>query len=235
MHKTANVQHYFPKSMKAKVKADVHEIWQSATKKNAEKAFDLFVEKYGAKYPKAVACLETTFLDTRAAAVVDANHRRAILHRHILNFADLLRMGFRQRSAKDSEILAEHIDHSTIDGAPTGDNAIARGALLLHAELGAAVRHEHIELFKAALIQQQLYAFTRCQLPLGMLGINALLPTAKACRRAPRLQFLQNIFHGEPPILRAQHTPARDKSKDQSRKFANILHQSSCNMQICKS
>ncbi len=58
MYKTANVQNYFPKSMKAKVKADVHETWQSATKKKAEKAFDLFVEKYGAKYPKAVACLE---------------------------------------------------------------------------------------------------------------------------------------------------------------------------------
>ena len=58
VHKTANVQNYFPKSMKAKVKADVHEIWQSATEKNAEKAFDLFVEKYGPKYPKAVACLE---------------------------------------------------------------------------------------------------------------------------------------------------------------------------------
>lgn len=58
VHKTANVQNHFPKSMKAKVKADVHEIWQSATKENAEKAFDLFVEKYGSKYPKAVACLE---------------------------------------------------------------------------------------------------------------------------------------------------------------------------------
>jgi putative transposase len=58
VHKTANVQNCFPKSMKAKVKADVHEIWKSATKEMAEKACDLFAEKYEAKYPKAVACLE---------------------------------------------------------------------------------------------------------------------------------------------------------------------------------
>lgn len=58
VHKTANVQNHFPKSMKAKVKADVHEIWQSEKKQDAEKAFDLFIEKYEAKYPKAVECLQ---------------------------------------------------------------------------------------------------------------------------------------------------------------------------------
>jgi len=58
VHKTANVQNHFPKSMKAKVKADVHEIWQSEKKLDAEKAFDLFLEKYEARYPKAVECLQ---------------------------------------------------------------------------------------------------------------------------------------------------------------------------------
>ena len=44
--------------MKAKVKADVHEIWQFEKKQDAEKAFDLFLETYEPKYPKATLCLQ---------------------------------------------------------------------------------------------------------------------------------------------------------------------------------
>jgi len=58
VHKTANVLNKLPKSMQPKAKADIHEIWMAATKKEAEEAFDLFIEKYKAKYPKASKCLE---------------------------------------------------------------------------------------------------------------------------------------------------------------------------------
>jgi transposase-like protein len=57
VHKTANVLNKLPKSLQAKAKAMLHEIWMAATKADAEKAFDLFVETFGAKYPKAVECL----------------------------------------------------------------------------------------------------------------------------------------------------------------------------------
>jgi len=58
VHKTANVLDKLPKSMQAKAKADLHEIWQAPTRSEAHKAFDLFLGKYGAKYPKAAECLE---------------------------------------------------------------------------------------------------------------------------------------------------------------------------------
>ncbi len=57
VHKLANVLNKFPKSMQPAVKADLREIWQAETRAAAATAMDTFVEKYGAKYEKAVACL----------------------------------------------------------------------------------------------------------------------------------------------------------------------------------
>ncbi len=56
-HKIANVLNRFPKSMQPTVKADLREIWQAETRATAETAMDIFSEKYGAKYEKAVTCL----------------------------------------------------------------------------------------------------------------------------------------------------------------------------------
>ena len=56
-HKIANVLNKFPKSMQPTVKADLREISQAATRAAAETAVNTFVEKYGVKYEKAVACL----------------------------------------------------------------------------------------------------------------------------------------------------------------------------------
>ena len=39
-------------------KQALHEIWQAETKADAEKAFDLFIESYEAKYPKAAIFLQ---------------------------------------------------------------------------------------------------------------------------------------------------------------------------------
>ena len=40
------------------MKQALHEIWQSDTQQNAINAFDQFVAKFDAKYPKAVQCLQ---------------------------------------------------------------------------------------------------------------------------------------------------------------------------------
>lgn len=58
VHKTANVLNHLPKSVQPKAKADLHEIWQAETRESANKAFDHFLEKYGAKYPAACECLK---------------------------------------------------------------------------------------------------------------------------------------------------------------------------------
>ena len=57
VHKTANVLNKLPPGLQAKAKAMLHNIWMAETRAEAEKAFDLFVTTFEAKYPKATACL----------------------------------------------------------------------------------------------------------------------------------------------------------------------------------
>ena len=57
VHKTANVLDKMPKRLQPQAKAMLHEIWMSDTRENANRAFDLFVATYQAKYPKACECL----------------------------------------------------------------------------------------------------------------------------------------------------------------------------------
>ena len=56
-HKAGNVLNAMPKSVQAKAKGHLHDIWQAETKAEANAAFDFFVETYGVKYEKAVAKL----------------------------------------------------------------------------------------------------------------------------------------------------------------------------------
>ena len=56
-HKTANVMNYLPKGEQPRAKEALHQVWMAATRDNANLAFDLFVETYAAKYPKATNCL----------------------------------------------------------------------------------------------------------------------------------------------------------------------------------
>jgi len=58
VHKTANVLNKLPKSLQAKAKTQLHQIWQADTKAEAERHFDDFIHGYEAKYPKATQCLQ---------------------------------------------------------------------------------------------------------------------------------------------------------------------------------
>jgi len=57
VHKTANIMNYLPKSLQAKAKANLQQIWMAPTKQEAQKSFDAFISLYEAKYPKATNCL----------------------------------------------------------------------------------------------------------------------------------------------------------------------------------
>ncbi len=57
VHKTANVLNKVPKSIQPQVKHDLREIWTAPDRATAETAVDIFAEKYGPKYDKAVQCL----------------------------------------------------------------------------------------------------------------------------------------------------------------------------------
>ncbi len=56
-HKTGNLLNAMPKSVQAKAKGHLHDIWQAETRVDAEAAFDFFVTTYGVKYDKAVGKL----------------------------------------------------------------------------------------------------------------------------------------------------------------------------------
>lgn len=74
VHKTANVLNKMPKSIQAKAKSMLHEIWMAATRAEAEKAFDLFVDTFGAKYAAAVSCLRNDRLELLAFYDFPAEH-----------------------------------------------------------------------------------------------------------------------------------------------------------------
>ena len=56
-HKTGNVLDKLPKALQDKAKGMLHDQYLAPTREEALKAFSLFVESFGAKYPKAVECL----------------------------------------------------------------------------------------------------------------------------------------------------------------------------------
>ena len=52
-----NVLNAMPKSVQAKAKGHLHDIWRAETKAKANAAFDFFIETYGVKWDKAVTKL----------------------------------------------------------------------------------------------------------------------------------------------------------------------------------
>jgi transposase-like protein len=57
IHKTANALDKLPKSLQGKAKTMIHNIYLAPTRKEADIAFDIFIEEFEDKYPKAVDCL----------------------------------------------------------------------------------------------------------------------------------------------------------------------------------
>src|SRR3546814_12453876 len=91
------------------------------------------------------------FLDARAAAVVQADDRRADQQRLVHDLADLFGMALRQRAAEDGEILDEDIDEAAVDRARPGDDAIPGNTLVLHSELDAVMLDLGVEFHERAL------------------------------------------------------------------------------------
>jgi transposase-like protein len=58
VHKTLNVLDKLPRGEQPAAKRMLHEIWMAATRADAIKAFDRFIEVYGTKWPRTAACLE---------------------------------------------------------------------------------------------------------------------------------------------------------------------------------
>ena len=57
VHKTANVLDKLPTSLQGKAKQMIHDIYLASNKQDANIAFDVFIEEFDLKYPRAVASL----------------------------------------------------------------------------------------------------------------------------------------------------------------------------------
>lgn len=57
VHKTGNVLNALPQRSHPQAKQALQQIWMAESQAEAERAFDLFLETYGTKYPKAAQCL----------------------------------------------------------------------------------------------------------------------------------------------------------------------------------
>lgn len=57
VHKTVNILDKMPRSIQAKAKSMIHEMYMAPTKEDALKAYDHFIQTFEAKFPKAVECL----------------------------------------------------------------------------------------------------------------------------------------------------------------------------------
>ena len=78
VHKTANLLNCLPKNLQGKAKQDLHDIWQADTKSNATIAFNLFVDTYEVKYPKASHCLQKDRAELLAFYDFPAQHWQSI-------------------------------------------------------------------------------------------------------------------------------------------------------------
>jgi len=74
VHKTANVLNKVPKAVQPKIKAALHEIWMAETKEDANKAFNNAIERFKAKYPRAIGCLKKDRDDMLAFYDFPAEH-----------------------------------------------------------------------------------------------------------------------------------------------------------------
>jgi transposase-like protein len=74
VHKTLNVLDKLPQSEQPAAKSMLHEIWMSATREDAVKAFDRFIEVYGVKWPRATACLQKDRVELLAFYDFPAEH-----------------------------------------------------------------------------------------------------------------------------------------------------------------
>ncbi len=145
---------------------------------------------------------DDAFLDARAAGVVEADERRAVLHGQVHDLHDLRGVGLGQRPAEDGEVLGEGVDQTSLHGAVAGDDAVAGDALLVHAEVIAAVDDELVELLERAVVEEELDALPRRELPLGVLAGDARFAAAELTLALAALELL------EVPVLDERHSLA---------------------------
>ena len=97
-----------------------------------------------------------TFLDTCAARIIDTDTRRTHFHGLIHHLTDFLGHGLRQRASVHREVLGKYINQTPVDSAASGHYPVSQILFLLHAEVGATMKLEHVHFLETAFIQQHV-------------------------------------------------------------------------------
>ena len=95
-----------------------------------------------------------TLLDAGAGTVVEPDHRDADGGGQIHHLVDLFGEDLTERAAEDGEILAEHADPSSVDGAEPGDHPVGVGPVLLEPHAVGPVPGQHVHLLERAVVEQ---------------------------------------------------------------------------------
>lgn len=84
VHKTMNVLDKLPSSVQGRAKAMLHDIYLAETKRNAEAAFDDFIEAFKVKFPKATECLAKDREELLAFYAFPAEHWQHIRSTNVI-------------------------------------------------------------------------------------------------------------------------------------------------------
>ena len=104
-----------------------------------------------------------------------------------------MRLG--QRAAEHGEIFGKGEHRPAVNGAPSGDHAVAGNSGLLHAELGRAVLDEHVELLERPLVHEKFQTLARGQFAALVLCVDAGFAPA-GTRALPALfELFENVLH----------------------------------------
>src|ERR1035437_8415253 len=118
--------------------------------------------QYVAQKNIRIACQRhDALLDSRAAAVVEPNHRASGLHGEVHHLADLLRECARQAAAEDREIVAEDAHLAPVDRAVAGHDPVAGDFFLRHVEVGDSMRLELVDLDERSTVEEKLDPLAR--------------------------------------------------------------------------
>src|SRR5262249_57544445 len=104
--------------------------------------------------------------------------------------------GLRKGGWERGKIVGEGEEGAAVDRAPAGDDAIAGNPALVHAELGRAVLHEHVELLERAFVHQELEPLARGELAALVLRFDARLAAAGARAPAAFFELVEDVLHG---------------------------------------
>ena len=158
-------------------------------------------------------------LDAGAARVVEPDDGSPVSHGEVHDLADLFRVRLGQGPAEHREVLREHVDQPPFDPPVARHDPVAQIPLVAEPEIGAAVRHEPIELHERPGIEQHVEPLAGGHLAFVVLRLDTVGSAAELGLGALLLQQLQLFAHCHGENLGAQ-THGRSRGKHLGREQA---------------